>query len=70
MANTNARFAAPQGRPGGGPGGGGPAVLRGGEKARDFGGTISKLLKYLKNYKYLMVVVMFIAATASSPRME
>ena len=65
MANTNARFAAPQGRPGGGPGGGGPAVLRGGEKARDFGGTISKLLKYLKNYKYLMVVVMFISLFSS-----
>ena len=65
MANTNARFAAPQGRPGGGPGGGGPAVLRGGEKARDFGGTIAKLLKYLNKYKYLMVVVMFISLFSS-----
>ena len=63
MANTNARFAAPQGRPGGG--GGGPAVLRGGEKARDFGGTISKLFKYLSKYKYLMVVVMFISLFSS-----
>ena len=50
MANTNARFAAPQGRPGGGPGGGGPAAVRGGEKARDFGGTIAKMLKYLDKY--------------------
>lgn len=64
MANTNAKFGAPQGKQAG-PGGGGPAVLRGGEKARDFTGTIAKLLRYLSSYKYLMVVVMLISLLSS-----
>ena len=71
-------FKPPMGRPGGmghggpmgpgrpgGPGPGGPPALRGGEKARDFGGTVAKLLKYISKYKLLMVLVMFISLLSS-----
>lgn len=50
------------GGPGGGPGGG---VMRGGEKARDFKGTISRLVGYLAEYK-LGLIAVFIFATAST----
>jgi ATP-binding cassette subfamily B protein len=47
---------------GGGPGGG---MMRGGEKPRDFKGTMSKLLKYLSVYKVAIIIV-FIFAIAST----
>lgn len=55
-------------RPGpmaGGPRGGPPGMLRGGEKARDFRGTMTKLLRYLQPYKWQFLVV-FIFAIAST----
>lgn len=48
-----------------GPMGGPPGMLRGGEKARDFKGTMTKLLRYLAPYKWSFVVV-FIFAVAST----
>jgi ATP-binding cassette subfamily B protein len=45
--------------------GGPPGMLRGGEKARDFKGTMKKLLRYLAPYKWSFVVV-FIFAVAST----
>ena len=47
---------------GGGPGGG---VMRGGEKARDFKGTMAKLIKYMSVYKTSFIIV-FIFAIAST----
>ncbi|QSX06479.1 ABC transporter ATP-binding protein [Sedimentibacter sp. zth1] len=44
-----------------GPGG----MMRGGEKARDFKGTMKKLIKYLSVYKISMIIV-FIFAAAST----
>lgn len=44
-----------------GPGG----MIRGGEKARDFKGTIKKLIKYINVYKAAVIIV-FIFASASA----
>lgn len=63
----------PQGRPQqgkpqqGGPMGGGPmaGLMRGGEKPRNFKATMSKLLKYLDEYK-ISIIVVFIFAIAST----
>lgn len=49
----------------GGPMGGGPMVMMKGDKARDFKGTMSKLIAYLGQYK-LAVVIVFIFAIAST----
>lgn len=53
-------------RPGGGhrPGGGPMAMMKG-EKARDFNGTMKKLIKYLSVYK-LSIIIVFIFAIAST----
>jgi len=54
----------PMGR--GGPGGGhGPMAMMKGEKPRDFKGTMTKLIKYLGQYKVLILVV-WIFAIAST----
>ena len=53
------------GRPMGGPMGGPPGMLRGGEKARDFKGTMSKLLKALRPFRVTIIIV-FIFAIAST----
>ena len=46
-----------------GPGPGhGPRGMMPGEKAKDFKGTVSKLLKYMGNYKIAIIAVMFFAA--------
>lgn len=45
--------------------GGGPGMMRGGEKAKDFKGTSRKLLSYLSQYKFRIIVV-FIFAIAST----
>ncbi|MBP9041756.1 MAG: ABC transporter ATP-binding protein [Anaerolineaceae bacterium] len=55
----------PPARPGGGPMGGPPGMLRGGEKAHDFKGTMSKLLRYLASYKWSFVIVVIFAVAAT-----
>ncbi|KUJ91150.1 MAG: ABC transporter-like protein [Thermoanaerobacter thermocopriae] len=51
-----------------GPGmGGGPhGMVRGGEKARDFKGTMKKLIKYLSAYKISIISVFVLAALSAS----
>ena len=64
--STRSTTTAPRhGPPGGGPGGGPPGMLRGGEKPRDFKGTMTKLLRYLSPYKVQFIIV-FIFAIAST----
>jgi len=55
------------GGPGGPPGGGrGPGGMMGpGEKAKDFKGSVGKLLNYLSPFKVQIIVVLFLAAIAS-----
>lgn len=50
-----------------GPMGGGPmgGMMRGGEKARDFKGTMSKLLQYLAVYKVSIIIVLIFAAVST-----
>lgn len=49
-----------------GPGGHGPmGMMGGGEKARDFKGTMSKLVQYLNAYK-VSIIIVFIFAAASA----
>jgi hypothetical protein len=54
-------------RPGGarpgGPGPGGPMML--GEKAKDFKGSMAKLIKYLNQYK-ISIIIVFVFAAASA----
>ena len=52
------------GRPGGGHGPGGHGMMPG-EKAKDFKGTLKKLLEYLGNYKWAVLVVLFFAAAST-----
>ena len=52
-------------RPRRGPMGRGPAMMRGGEKAKDFKGTIKTLLKYLGSKK-LSIFIVFIFAVVST----
>ncbi len=50
----------------GGPmGRGGPMAMMKGEKARDFKGTMTKLLRYLGSYKTAILVVMFFAVAST-----
>jgi ATP-binding cassette subfamily B protein len=67
--NQNSQPAMParRGPMGGGPMNGGPmgGMMRGGEKARDFKGTMSKLLKYLSVYKVSIVIVLIFAAAST-----
>lgn len=69
MTMQNQSSAANRGpMPGGrGPvGRGGPmGMMRGGEKARDFKGTMSKLIKYLSVYK-VSIIIVFVFAVAST----
>jgi ATP-binding cassette subfamily B multidrug efflux pump len=60
-------------RPAGGPMGrrgpmrhGGPMAMMQGEKARDFKGTIRKLIQYLGAYKYAIVIVMLFAIASTT----
>jgi ATP-binding cassette subfamily B protein len=53
---------------GGGPLGGGPMSGGPAEKARDFKGTMSKLIAYLGQYKLSVIIVFFFAiASTISP---
>ena len=65
--NPNARRRGMMG--GMGPGGGGPmAMMRRGEKPRDFKGTLTKLVRYLGKYRLLILFIwlLAIASTAAS----
>lgn len=66
MANMQGKISSSQQSKGGqgGPGGG-PAMMRGGEKPRDFKGTISKLAKYIGKYKLAVVLVLMLSSLAS-----
>ncbi|HWQ46157.1 MAG TPA: ABC transporter ATP-binding protein, partial [Longilinea sp.] len=55
----------PVGGRGFGPMGGGPMAMQKGEKPRDFKGTLNKLVKYLGQYKVLILVV-WVFAIAST----
>ena len=64
--NMNARRqTSSQHGPPGGPRGGPPGMLRGGEKARDFKGTMAKLVRYLSPYKWQFVVVMVFSVAST-----
>lgn len=62
MSEQN-KLKSPQQKRGGhmGPGG----MMQGGEKARDFKGTMKKLIQYLREYRLLMVVVMIFAIAST-----
>lgn len=50
----------------GGPGHGGPAgAMMGGEKARDFKGSLAKLTRFLRPYWFRIILVMLFAATST-----
>ncbi|HNT55100.1 MAG TPA: ABC transporter ATP-binding protein [Anaerolineaceae bacterium] len=52
--------------PGGhGPMGGGPRMMMPGEKARDFKGTMAKLIRFLKPYRLSILIVMIFAAVST-----
>lgn len=61
--NQNNNVKPPKG--GGGPGHGGPMGMMKGDKARDFKGTMKKLIEYLSVYKFSLITV-FIFAAASA----
>jgi ATP-binding cassette subfamily B multidrug efflux pump len=51
---------------GGGPMGGGPmAMMRKGEKARDFKGTLSKFIQYLGRYRFLILFIWLLAIAST-----
>jgi ATP-binding cassette subfamily B protein len=52
----------------GGPRRGGPmgAMMRGGDKAKDFKGTMKKLLQYIGRYKTIIIVAILIAAASTA----
>jgi ATP-binding cassette subfamily B protein len=62
--NQNNKINPPK-RRGPGPGHGGPMAMMKGEKARDFKGTMKKLIKYLSAYRFSIIIV-FIFAAASA----
>lgn len=61
MENKEEQFKTPPRRRG--PMGRGP--MGSGEKAKDFKGSIGKLIKYIGNYKFAVIVVMIFAASAT-----
>jgi ATP-binding cassette subfamily B multidrug efflux pump len=68
-AGKGGRGFGPGGRGGpghGGPGHGGPAgAMMGGEKARDFKGSLAKLTRFLRPYWFRIILVMLFAATST-----
>ena len=62
---TSRQASSHNGPPGRGPRGGRSGLLRGGEKARDFKGTMAKLLRYLSPYKWQFVVVLLFAVAST-----
>ncbi len=63
--NSRQQTSPRHGPPAGGPRGGPPGMLRGGEKARNFKGTMMKLLKYLSPYKWHFVVVIIFSVAST-----
>ncbi|MBN2853159.1 MAG: ABC transporter ATP-binding protein [Clostridia bacterium] len=66
--NTNQRSGSPQGpgpRPGGGRGPGGMMMGGAGEKAKNFKGTIKRLIEYINQYK-IAIIIVFVFAIASA----
>jgi ATP-binding cassette subfamily B protein len=57
----------PRGPAGGGPMGGGPGMMMGavGPKAKDFGGSIKKLVGYLGKYKWTIIIVWILAIVST-----
>ncbi len=43
----------------------GPGMMRAGEKAKDFRGTLKKLVQYLKKYQILIIIVLCFAAAGA-----
>ncbi|RLL85874.1 ABC transporter ATP-binding protein [Mesotoga sp. BH458_6_3_2_1] len=60
--DTREKARGPQGR-GGGPMG--PGMMSGAEKAKDFRGTLKKLVQYLKKYQILIIIVLCFAAAGA-----
>jgi len=56
---------ASQHRPGGGPFGGGPPGMMMGEKAKDFKGSVKKLISYLAPHKVKIMFVLFFAVIST-----
>jgi len=44
---------------------GGPGVMHGGEKAKNFTGTVKKLVQYMKKYQVLILIVFLFAAAGA-----
>ncbi len=66
MPEDNNKPTAPTPRPGRGMiGRGGPHALMKGEKARDFKGTMRRLISYLGKYNRLIIVVLLVAAIST-----
>ena len=66
MHSANTPTRRPGGPMRGGPmGGGGPMAMMKGEKARDFKGTMLKLLQYLGSYRISTLIVMIIAIAST-----
>jgi ATP-binding cassette subfamily B protein len=63
MSETNNTASKQKGPAGGGPMGGGPGMMMGavGPKAKDFGGSIKKLVGYLGKYKWTIIIVWILA---------
>ncbi len=64
MHNTSSQ-PTQQRRPVGGPFGGPPGMLRGGEKAVNFKGTMAKLIKYLRVYRWQLITVILFAIAST-----
>jgi len=62
LHTTSSSSAPPRKRPGAVFGMGGPGAMMKGEKARNFKGTMKKLLAYLNKFKAPIIVVMLFAA--------
>ncbi|MTI47078.1 ABC transporter ATP-binding protein [Sporosalibacterium faouarense] len=65
MSQNNKKHAPNMRRKRGGGPGQGPDMMRGGEKAQDFKGTMKKLIKYLSKYKTGIIIVFIFAALSS-----
>lgn len=67
MREQNQRQATPRPMGGKGPMGHGPGgMMPGGEKARDFKGTMKKLIEYMSPYKVSIIIVLIFAAASAA----
>jgi ATP-binding cassette subfamily B multidrug efflux pump len=65
MSNQTSSAPVQQRRPGGPFGHGGPMAMMKGDKARDFAGTMRKLIQYLGRYRIAILVTMLIAIAST-----